>query len=113
MTSKEMIQYENDTAMNNAFIDITLNEEVNRFFRPQIVSLARAMADGEPVMFDDIISSLLATTTKVVGFLLNSTWFNKLTKEKKEIVVWQWYYNKLWNHYDGIKSERKRTSRKG
>lgn len=112
MTSKEMIQYENDGAMNNAFIDITLNEEVNRFFRPQIVSLARAMADGEPVMFDDIIHSLLATTTKVVGFLLNSTGFNKLTKEKKEIVVWQWYYNKLWNHYDGIKAERERKARK-
>lgn len=102
MTSKEMIQYDNNTNMNNALADIRTNVEIVQFFRPQMVALAKAMAQGEPIMFDDIVRSLLATTTKVIGFLLHGTWFKKLSEEEKEIVVWQWYYNKLWDYYNAI-----------
>lgn len=102
MTAKEMILYDNTTEMNNALADIRTNVEIGQFFRPQMVALAKAMAQGEPIMFDDIVRSLLATTTKVIGFLLNGTWFKKLSEEQKEIVVWQWYYNKLWDYYNAI-----------
>lgn len=102
MTSKEMLQYENTSAMNIALSSIAMNAEITGFFRPQMVALAKAMAQGEPIMFDDIVRSLIATTTKVVVFLAETKLFKKLTEEEKETIVWQWYYSKLWDYYNAI-----------
>ena len=99
MTSKEMLLYDNNTEMNNALADIRTNVEVEQFFRPQMVALAKDIAQGETILFDVVKNDLFKTEVKVIGFLLHGTWFKKLSEEQKEIVVWQWYYNKMMDYY--------------
>ena len=105
MTSKEMILFNNTPDMNVAFVDVTLNVKVRRYFRPYMQALARRIVRGETILFDAYKNeSLQAIVTKIDE---NVPSFAKLGKNEKDIIAWQWYYFGTMNQYDFM------TKRKG
>lgn len=99
-----MIQYTRTADMEELYLMLNNDSVAYDLWHDFAEKYALKMANGEDVMMEDVAHAMIPLITQSCDRLIN--WHRKMiaealgiTKEQKEIVAWQWFYNSMMDLY--------------
>lgn len=112
MLVKEMVQYKRTADMEELYLMLNNDSVAYDLWHDDVEKYALKMVNGEAVMMENVAHVMIARITQSCDRLIN--WRRKLitdslniTKEQKEIVAWQWFYNSMMNVWEFYKGRQK------
>ena len=100
MLVKEMVQYTRTADMEELYLMLNNDSVAYDLWNDYAENYALKMVNGEAVMMENVAHVMIARIIQSCDRLLN--WRRKMitddlniTKEQKEIVAWQWFYNSM------------------
>lgn len=108
MLIKEMVQYKRTADMEELYLMLNNDSVAYNLWHDYAEKYALKMVNGEAVMMENVAHVMIARITQSCDRLINwrrmmITDSLNITKEQKEIVAWQWFYNSMMNVYTFIK----------
>lgn len=112
MLVKEMVQYTRTADMEEIYLMLNNDSVAYDLWHDYAEKYALKMVNGEAVMMENVAHVMIARIIQSCDRLLN--WLRKMitdalniTKEQKEIVAWQWFYNSMMDSYTYYKGRQK------
>ncbi len=112
MVVKEMVQYTRTADMEELYLMLNNDSVAYDLWHDYAEKYALKMVNGEAVMMENVAHVMIARIIQSCDRLLN--WRRKMitddlniTKEQKEIVAWQWFYNSMMDLYTYYKGRQK------
>lgn len=100
MLVKEMVQYTRTADMEELYLMLNNDSVAYDLWHDYAEKYALKMVNGEAVMMENVAHVMIARIIQSCDRLIN--WRRKMitdalniTKEQKEIVAWQWFYNSI------------------
>lgn len=110
MVVNEMVQYKRTADMEELYLMLNNDSVAYDLWHDSAEKYALKMVNGEAVMMDNVAHAMIPLITQSCDRLLN--WRRKMiaeslniTKEQKEIVAWQWFYDSIWIYMLIIKAD--------
>lgn len=112
MVVKKMVQYKRTADMEELYLMLNNDSVAYNLWHDSAEKYALKMVNGEAVMMENVAHVMIARVTQSCDRLIN--WRRKMitdplniTKEQKEIVAWQWFYNSMMDSYTFYKGRQK------
>lgn len=112
MGVKEMVQYKRTADMEELYLMLNNDSFAYDLWHDYAEKYALKMVNGEAVMMENVAHVMIARVIQSCDRLIN--WHRKMitdalniTKEQKEIVAWQWFYNSMMDSYTYYKGRQK------
>ncbi len=107
-----MVQYTRTADMEELYLMLNNDSVSNNLWHDAAEKYALKMVNGEAVMMENVAHVVIARIIQSCDRLIK--WRRKLitdamdiTKEQKEIVAWQWFYNSMMDLYTYYKGRQK------
>lgn len=112
MVINEMVQYTRTADMEELYLMLNNDSVAYDLRHDYAEKYAQKMLNGEAVMMENVAHVMIARITQSCDRLIK--WRRKMitdalniTKEQKEIVAWQWFYNSMMDLYTYYKGRQK------
>lgn len=112
MLVKEMVQYKRTADMEELYLMLNNDSVAYDLWHDAAEKYTLKMVNDEAVMMENVAHVMIARVTQSCDRLIN--WRRKMitdplniTKEQKEIVAWQWFYNSMMDSYTFYKGRQK------
>ena len=99
-----MVQYTRTADMEELYLMLNNDSVAYDLWHDSAEKYALKMVNGEAVMMDNVAHAMIPLITQSCDRLIN--WRRKMiaeslniTKEQKEIVAWQWFYDSMMDLY--------------
>lgn len=113
MVVKEMVQYTRTADMEELYLMLNNDSVAYDLWHDSAEKYALKMVNGEAVMMDNVAHAMIPLITQSCYRLIN--WRRKMiaeslniTKEQKEIIAWQWFYDSMMDLYAYYKGRLKK-----
>lgn len=107
-----MVQYKRTADMEELYLMLNNDSVAYDLWHDAAEKYALKMVNGEAVMMENVAHVMIARIIQSCDRLIN--WRRKMitdaldiTKEQKEIVAWQWFYNSMMDLYTYYKGRQK------
>lgn len=112
MNVNEMVQYKRTADMEELYLMLNFDADAYYLWHEIAEKYALKMVNGEAVMMENVAHVMIPSISQSCDRLIN--WRRKMitdaldiTKEQKEIVAWQWFYNSIMDLYTYYKGRQK------
>lgn len=112
MVINEMVQYTRTADMEELYLTLNNDSVAYDLWHDYAEKYAQKMLNGEAVMMENVAHVMISRITQSCDRLIK--WRRKMitdalniTKEQKEIVAWQWFYNSMMDLYTYYKGRQK------
>lgn len=112
MNVNEMVKYTRTVDMEELYLILNNDSVAYNLWHDSAEKYALKMVNGEAVMMENVAHVMIPRIAQSCDRLIN--WRRKIitdaleiTKEQKEIVAWQWFYNSMMDSYTYYKGRQK------
>lgn len=112
MNVNEMVKYTRTVDMEELYLILNNDSVAYNLWHDSAEKYALKMVNGEAVMMENVAHVMIPRIAQFCDRLIN--WRRKIitdaldiTKEQKEIVAWQWFYNSMMDSYTYYKGRQK------
>lgn len=112
MNVNEMVKYTRTVDMEELYLILNNDSVAYNLWHDSAEKYALKMVNGEAVMMENVAHVMIPRISQSCDRLIN--WRRKIitdaldiTKEQKEIVAWQWFYNSMMDSYAYYKGRQK------
>ena len=109
MSVKDMVQYKRTFPMEQLYLMLKNDSKAYDLWHEYAEKYAKKMLAGEAVLMENLAIVMLQKISQTCDRLIN--WHRKviceslnLTKDEKDTVAWQWFYQDLMETYNFLKN---------
>lgn len=112
MLVKEMVQYTRTADMEELYLMLNNDSVAYNLWHDAAEKYVLKMVNGEAVMMENVAHVMIARIIQSCNRLIKMSQKDDydaldITKEQKEIVAWQWFYNSMMDLYTYYKGRQK------